>query len=896
MCSEHNDLLWITGKPGSGKSTLIKLLRDSIRHKDEPSIAASIMFDFHYVLEHERDSAKGMLLRVLLYQILESVPSLLPRLCQTLGPLSSLPERPEDWDVNYYQIYLEAALSAVTDKATVFLLIDGLDECDPDVQDDVMACLSLIYQRPRFNKKIRIMITSRWTSSMQRIQEKWHTGIRYLEMQNSQDIATFCSTMLLSKRTSLGTITEHHSSCVQWRDSVEELVESIVTKADGVFLWVRLVVDLLLNDYPAQQYPSYGTKVWQEAVQELPTGLESLYENLVERIPTQLRSASDLLFMWCSHTAQPLEEVELQSLIKSNDKELKLESAWRNISSDDFASLLRRMTYGLVEVVSDPRSYTNTVRFIHATVKDFFVQATSHLVAVQTGSSQDPIGLMHTAMAKTCLLHIGETFCDGTTTVDPLLNYSVLHWHFHARMGEQLAVSQDYLIDVFESRSWKNASIWLERYKTTHDPCLRSTKVQSLLHVAAQHGLISALKALSSRDPARVSWDSKDFRGRTALHHAVAQGHTDVVRFLLEHGASVDMEDTQNIAPLQSASREGHTTIVMELLAVGANTSAKDVTGRTAIHHAVRAGHMETVKVLIENSADLEAKDLQGHSVLTLATASGNEELAMFLLEQYASTWSATVIGVALTIAAGLGLQALSRSLLRAGKFDDPDDVFLQQAFIASVIAGSEDLLLLFLGLGCHPDLHDHRYGQSALSIAAASGHDRLVCILLQHGAHANIRDIRTGITPVMHGISRGYPAVVNLLVDFGAEPEMPKGSDDPVEDGWIYRFLLAMIREHPSGNNRRSNNRKGTDSSAERVAGSSTNGHDSQSSFGKSRKRSRAEQDMEGDEGGSDDEVVAQKKSRHDKSSDAQIMCPFHRMHPDMHTCPPFLKVARLK
>lgn len=895
ICSDQDNLLWITGKPGSGKSTLVKLLSDSIRHEDaiyleEPAIAASVIFDFRYVLERENGGAKGQILRALLYQILESSPTLSPGLCQALSPLSPLPDRPEDLDVHCYQLCLEAALSAATDKATVFLLIDGLDECGSKVQDDVMACLAPIYQQPQFTKKVRIMITSRWGSSMHRRQQQRHSGIKWLEMENTEDITTFCSAMLSPRQISQGITTDQPDSCVHWKDSVQELVDSIITRADGVFLWVKLVVDLLLTDYPAQQHSGCGTKRWQQAVQELPTGLESLYENLVHRVPAQLKSASDLVFMWCSLAVRPLNVLELQSAIGSHTDELK-----PKVAAVDFTSQLRRMTYGLVEVVSDPGSYTDTVQLLHSSVRDFLMGATSHLAVSQTSLAYGSVGLIHTLMAETCFRYIMQISCSGNSTTHPFLDYSVSHWSFHARTGEQLAVSQDYLIEIFRRPSSKSVSFWLEEYEGVRSPQTSSAKSVPLPHVAAHHGLISTLKAMSLRDPAEVTWDLKDCMGRTALHHAAAQGHSDVVRLLLDHGASIDVEDTQMITPLRTASQKGQTSVVEHLLALDENKTS-DVAGRTAIHHAARAGHTEVVKILIDKGADLDAQDLRGHSALTLAAASGNEDLACFLLKLNDSRWSAAMIGVALTFAAALNLKTLTRSLLRSERLSGPDDVFVQQAFIASIISGSQELVLLFLELGCHPDLHDYRYGQSALSIAAAGGDDRIVRILLEHGAHPNIQDIRTGLTPVMHAISRGFPVVVQLLLEFGAELKVSEKCDDQREDGWISKIILALIHQCPSGNNGGSNKRTSTNSSTESVAGSSTHGHKSQSTSGKRTKRCRPKQEAGGNEDGSDDEGTAKKKSRHDKESDAQLMCPFHRRYPNQHNCPPFPRVSRLK
>ncbi|KAF2627529.1 ankyrin [Macroventuria anomochaeta] len=350
------------------------------------------------------------------------------------------------------------------------------------------------------------------------------------------------------------------------------------------------------------------------------------------------------------------------------------------------------------------------------------------------------------------------------------------------------------------------------------------------------------------------------------------------------------------MVPLQDASRKGHTSVVAALLAEGANATVKDATGRTAIHHAARAGDIDAVKMLIASGADLDGLDVYGHSVLSLAAASGNEDLAEFLLRLRNTTWSAAVIGVALAFAAALGLKSLTRSLLSSSRFNGPDDTLVQQAFIASVVSGSEEILLLFLALGCHPDLQDSKYGQSALSIAAAGGHDRVVRILLEHGACANIQDVRTGITPVMHAISRGYPLIVQLLLEYGAELDFPKERHENVDDGWIYKIFLALIHQCPNGDKGRSSNRKSTSPSTKAVIGSPNQAQETPSSFDQTHKRSRSKKRLDDSEEGSDDEHVATKKSRHDKGNDAQFMCPFHKRYPDKHTCPPYTKVARLK
>ncbi|KAF2676991.1 hypothetical protein K458DRAFT_258856, partial [Lentithecium fluviatile CBS 122367] len=147
VSQDRNSLLWITGVPGSGKTVLASFLVDSIRkdaiQSQSPAIVSSLFFDFRHSLKRERGSAKGILLRALLYQLLDNDPSILssfPGPCDRALRF----ERPEDLDHNYYQRCLNRALSAATNTSTVFIVIDALDECDTDIQNDLLACIKPI--------------------------------------------------------------------------------------------------------------------------------------------------------------------------------------------------------------------------------------------------------------------------------------------------------------------------------------------------------------------------------------------------------------------------------------------------------------------------------------------------------------------------------------------------------------------------------------------------------------------------------------------------------------------------------------------------------------------------------------------------------------------------------
>lgn len=91
----------------------------------------------------------------------------------------------------------------------------------------------------------------------------------------------------------------------------------------------------------------------------------------------------------------------------------------------------------------------------------------------------------------------------------------------------------------------------------------------------------------------------------TYLIGAAAQGHTEVVSFLLENRADPDLPSIlSGQTALFSAARNGHVEITRLLLKYGADVEVEECfEGSTAIDDAIQFGHAETVRLLLAHGA-----------------------------------------------------------------------------------------------------------------------------------------------------------------------------------------------------------------------------------------------------------------------------------------------------
>ncbi|XP_009462288.1 PREDICTED: ankyrin repeat domain-containing protein 18B-like [Nipponia nippon] len=152
------------------------------------------------------------------------------------------------------------------------------------------------------------------------------------------------------------------------------------------------------------------------------------------------------------------------------------------------------------------------------------------------------------------------------------------------------------------------------------------------LHSAAASGDLARLRRRWWWKRLRINW--RDAKKQTPLHLACANGHTDVVRFLVEKKCHLNPRDSFKKSPLMKAVEHQHKDCATLLLEHGANPDLRAAGGNTALHLAAIIHSKSLAELLLEHNAHIDAQNELGYTPLTLAITEHCEEMVEFLLQK----------------------------------------------------------------------------------------------------------------------------------------------------------------------------------------------------------------------------------------------------------------------
>ncbi|KAK3333031.1 hypothetical protein B0T19DRAFT_473788 [Cercophora scortea] len=277
--SVESGAYWITGKAGSGKSTLMKYVvqhhrtRSLLKQWARGSQLVTAAHYFYYKGSALQKSELGVL-RSLLHQILYNRKDLLE---------VAFPER---YKVMFnggtkfepqIQELKRALKNVITGSPSTyfFIAVDGLDEYDGGNTD--MAFLVKTFKDLSVYPNVKTLLSSRpWVVFEENFAECPRLRLHEL---TKPDISRYVHDVIGAHPRSVMLMSRHSSK-------VRALMAEIVDTSAGVFLWVYLVVRSLLEGLTNHD----SLDDLRARFREFPVELGQLYHHMWDRIPQQYRA------------------------------------------------------------------------------------------------------------------------------------------------------------------------------------------------------------------------------------------------------------------------------------------------------------------------------------------------------------------------------------------------------------------------------------------------------------------------------------------------------------------------------------------------------------------------------------------------------------------------------
>lgn len=285
--SKTTSPFWITGKPGSGKSTLMKYMLHDERlkkhlHRWAGNFPLQTTSFFAWISGSDLQSSTLGLMRTVLYQCLKLNKKLTaivaPRRWSLIGTLRNCNRQPpwEDWEL--YESF-NLLLQHITKSRRVAFFIDGLDEFKI-MPSEILRLIQGLCARDG----IKVCVASRQWFEFSDELDKY-------PMLRMQDI-TRKDTLLFVQ----GSLMENRSFNEQrtiYGEEADWLVHEIVDKSNGVFLWAHLVTKSLLQAFAEGS----GLLKLRAILNELPGDLDALYSKIWSQVKERQSNFARLMVL-----------------------------------------------------------------------------------------------------------------------------------------------------------------------------------------------------------------------------------------------------------------------------------------------------------------------------------------------------------------------------------------------------------------------------------------------------------------------------------------------------------------------------------------------------------------------------------------------------------------------
>ncbi|KAE8454648.1 hypothetical protein EG329_000271 [Mollisiaceae sp. DMI_Dod_QoI] len=285
------DIYWIRGKAGSGKSTLMKHIYDDKRTRallqrwvgssTSSSAPYCIATFFFWNSGTQLQQSQRGLLRALLFQVLEEYPALTPIVFPGLWTeiyseiLGGIPKS-RQWSIKQLYDAFEKLIRQKQHPLKLCFFVDGLDEFSGDIEQ-----LCILFNRlGGASDDVKFCLSSRpWVVFQEALENC--PGLRLQDL-TSKDIETYVNSKFKESPA-------FFKLAARDEQLASSLANEISERAEGVFLWVRIVVEHILRGVNNRD----GIPQLWRRLRSFPRELYPLYDSILSQIePIYLEWAS----------------------------------------------------------------------------------------------------------------------------------------------------------------------------------------------------------------------------------------------------------------------------------------------------------------------------------------------------------------------------------------------------------------------------------------------------------------------------------------------------------------------------------------------------------------------------------------------------------------------------
>ena len=474
---------------------------------------------------------------------------------------------------------------------------------------------------------------------------------------------------------------------------IEDVRAKVLRKADGIFLWVVLVVSILNGEFNNGRIFAV-----EKRLEEIPPKLSLLFEDILTR---DNKNMDDLLLciQWILYAKQPLRREELYFAVVSGlDPDPANLAEWdpSTTSLEDMGRFVLGTSKGLAEVTrsKDPR-----VQFIHESVRDYLVKD-GGLLHLWPKIGDDFESRSHDRLKTCCQTYLNSNISRYIPSGDalplaksetakqlrqsvsigfPFLYYATTYVLDHANVAAR-AVPQDNFLKGFPWQTWIRLNNLFEKHQVR-----RYDDLVGHLYILAERNVANLIRVWRRHDPRTLILGG---RYEYPIFAALMLGHRDAARALLHQETgpaqgddiysqlkyAPDFTFSKGRSPIFWALESGCLATTMawiEFEEVNVKVTNKD--GQTLLLYAAEKGHDVVVKLLLStNQVNADTKDNLGRSPLLCAAMNGHDTVVKLLLStnQVNANTKNNIGRTPLFYAESYGYDAVVKLLLATGQVD----------------------------------------------------------------------------------------------------------------------------------------------------------------------------------------------------------------------------------